>query len=100
MPYIVPEKRQALDPVIEDLIRTLRDLSLDDPNDNVGGNLNYVFSVVLNRLYTNGYADIQNAIGLLNCIALEYYRKYAEPYEDSKEYSNGKVYQHPQERMS
>lgn len=95
MPYIAPEKREQLDPVIEDLVRTLRDLSLDDPKDNVGGNLNYVFSVVLNRLYTNGYKDIQNAVGLLNCIALEYYVRYAVPYERQKAFDNGDVYDEP-----
>ena len=93
MPYIVPEKRRVLDPVVDDLVRALRDLQLDDTGkDNVEGNLNYVFSAVLNKLYTNNYADINNAIGLLNCIALEYYQRFAVPYEKQKAFDNGDVY--------
>jgi hypothetical protein len=92
MPYIVPEKRAALDPIVDDLCRALAELSLDDPQDNTEGNLNYVISSVLNRVYTNGYRSINDAVGLLNCVALEYYARYAVPYEKQKAFENGDVY--------
>ena len=92
MPYIVQEKRPQLDAVAEDLIRVLRDLELDSEKDNMEGNINYFVSYVLNRLYTNNYADINNAVGLLNCIALEYYTRVAVPYEAQKAFENGDVY--------
>lgn len=94
MPYIVQSKRPQLDEVAEDLLRVLRDLELDDPDkDNMEGNLNYFFSKILNELYTNNYADINNAVGLLNCIALEYYLRFAAPYERQKAFENGDVYE-------
>ena len=92
MPYIVERKRRELDPVVEDLITRLRGLQLDDPEDNIEGNLNYVFSTILSRLYNGGYKDINAAMGLLSSIQAEYYRKHAAPYEDQKEYDNGTVY--------
>lgn len=93
MPYIVQDKRDRLDPVIDDLIRALRDLQLDDSGkDNIEGNINYIVSTMLDRLYTKNYADINNAVGLLNCIALEYYVRFAVPYERQKAHDNGDVY--------
>lgn len=93
MPYIVQDKRDRLDPIIDDMIRALRDLQLDDSGkDNIEGNINYIVSTMLNRLYTKNYADVNNAVGLLNCIALEYYVRFAVPYEAQKAFDNGDVY--------
>lgn len=93
MPYIVEEKRHVLDPSIEQLVDTLRGLQCDDPDgDNLEGNLNYVISTILGRLYHGGYADINAAVGLLSCIQLEYYRRQAAPYEDQKAHENGDVF--------
>lgn len=92
MPYIAQNKRDTLDPAIDELIAALENLNELDQPDNMEGNINYVFSVVLNRLYTKNYADINNAIGVLNCIALEYYSRFAVPYEAQKAFDNGDVY--------
>ena len=94
MPYIAEEKRASLDPIVDDLLNVLRGLACDDPDtDNLEGNLNYFISSVLDRLYTNGrYTDIKDAVGLLESIKLEYYRKVGAPVEDQKEFDNGQVY--------
>jgi hypothetical protein len=93
MPYIAPNKREHLDPVIDELQRKLAELEMDDPTNNTEGNLNYVISTLLNRLYTaGGYASINAAVGLLQCIALEYYTRHAVPYEAQKAFENGDVY--------
>ena len=37
------------------------------------------------------YANINEAIGVVECVKLEYYRKVAETYEDKKELINGPI---------
>ena len=92
MPYIAQEKRDILDPVIEELIQTFRGLQSDDPEDNTQANLNYVLSRLLDKMYTSNYQELNNAVGMLMCTALEYYRRIGVPYEDQKAFENGDVY--------
>lgn len=93
MPYIVPDKRATLDPIIDQLQQALAGLEADDPMNNTEGNINYVVSTLLNRIYAgNGYRSINDAMGLLNCIALEFYTRVAVPYEAQKAFENGDVY--------
>ena len=60
------------------------------------GDLNFVLtSEVLDYLRRNGepkYADYNEAIGVLECMKLELYRRAVAPYEDSKIATNGDVY--------
>lgn len=91
MPYIVPEKREALDPHIDNLLNALRELESDDPANTHCGNLNYVFTRILHQSYTQRYSEINEAVGVLECCKLELYRKIAAPYEDQKEFENGSV---------
>ncbi len=94
MPYITQEKREVLDPAIDRLAMALVDLQngAAGEKDNMEGNINYVVSTLLANFYNNNYADINNAVGLLNCIALEYYVRLAVPYEAQKAFENGDVY--------
>jgi len=92
MPYITEEKREVLDPVIEELIQVFRGLQSDDPSDNAQANLNYVISRLLDRMYTSNYQEIVNALGTLVSTALEYYRRVAAPYENQKRHDHGDVY--------
>lgn len=94
MPYIKQEKREVLDPVIDDLVDKLRELQSDDPQDNVQGNLNYFLSCVLDRVYNKNYQEVNNAVGMMICATLEYYRRLAVPYENQKIFENGDVYEH------
>jgi len=95
MPYIVPDKRKELDPIIEDLRKVLVSLALDDESNNHSGNLNYIITKLLMISYgtvkDTNYASINEAIGVLECAKLEFYRKVAAPYEDTKEEINGPV---------
>jgi len=92
MPYINEEKREVLDPVIEELIQAFRGLQSDDPNDNTEANLNYVLSRLLDHMYTSNYQEMNNALGMLLAVALEYYRRVAAPYENQKRHDEGDVY--------
>ena len=59
------------------------------------GNLNYVFTRLLLSVYgdkdTTRYSNINDAMGLLECVKQEFYRKVAAPYEDQKEFDNGGI---------
>ena len=94
MPYITQEKRAQIDPVLEALRHVLVELELDDPEGNLTeGNLNYAITTLLMTFYgdrnSTRYAQINAAIGMMECCKLELYRKVAGPYEDQKEHDNG-----------
>ena len=95
MPYIKQEKRKVLDPAIEQIRQRLVELSLDDENDCIEGNLNYIFTKILMTVYGDRrgtrYIHINDAVGVLECTKLEFYRKVAGPYEDQKEFDNGNI---------
>jgi hypothetical protein len=91
MPYIKQEKRDVLDSTIDVLHRLLVDLELDDDTNNMEGNINYIFTRLLRKCYGNSYAEINDAMGILNCVTHEFYRVVAAPYENQKQFENGDV---------
>ncbi len=99
MPYIPQDKRKLLDPAIAQIVDGLRQLEADDyDNKNcTEGNLNYVISSLLGRVYMGRrYAEINTAIGVMGSALLEYYIRVALPYEKQKAFENGDVYSSPQ----
>lgn len=86
MPYIKQSKRVKLDDAIDQLHRAIVSLELDEPEDNnTEGNLNYVITRLIRKVYATGnYREINDAIGMLECVKLEHYRTKAAPYEDQK----------------
>lgn len=95
MPYIIEQKRQQLDSAIDQLHRELVNLELDDENNNMEGNLNYIVTRLLMMVYGNwqsiNYAAVNSALGVLEAVKQEFYRKIAAPYENQKEFDNGPV---------
>jgi hypothetical protein len=96
MPYISKDKRHVLDGAIEELHHKLAELQLDYAEENNHeGNLNYIISRLMMLSYGDSqctnYSNINSAIGILECAKLEMYRKVAAPYENQKEFENGKV---------
>lgn len=92
MPYIKQDKRAVLDPSIDELLNALRELESDDPTNNMEGNINYVISRILYRVYPgDSYREVNDAMGVLESAKAEYYRKRAAPLEDQKEFDNGPV---------
>lgn len=93
MPYIKEAKRDVIDPTIEEVLTALRELESDDPTNSMAGNINYLFTRILNRVYSSPrYDDINEAIGILECCKQEFYRRVAVPYEEQKRYDNGDAY--------
>ena len=94
MPYIKQDLREELSEDLNAL--KLRIMSMiDDPKVDRAGILNYVITDMLDTCYgplsDAKYRDYNEAIGMLECCKLEFYRKAAAPYEDIKEKQNGKV---------
>lgn len=94
MPYINKETRKYFDDLVNDLHRAIINVELDHENTNTEGNLNYIITLLLQKVYNNGttsYENINNAIGVLECVKQEFYRRVAVPYEDVKIETNGDV---------
>lgn len=90
MPYVKPEKRALLDPVLKQLLELVR----KDKGVEVG-DLNYAITrILLAYLDRQGlkYENINAVIGVLECAKQEFYRRIAGPYEDKKKKLNGDVY--------
>ena len=87
MPYIKPDKRVKYQKVLTELVDILKSL----PAEEVDGELNYVVTKILKGVYPLRYYHINKAIGVLECIKLEFYRRVAAPYEDNKIEESGDV---------
>ena len=80
MPYIKPERRD--------------DLNCGEPPSNAG-ELNYVLTQLLIAYFKHiggRYQQINDILGALEGAKLEFYRRVAAPYEDTKIAENGDVY--------
>ena len=94
MPYIKKELRKEIDTEINNLVSGLKNL-IEDNSSIRAGVLNYTITKLIDGLYgpleKAGYKDYNEAIGMLECCKLEFYRKAAAPYEDLKLRENGAV---------
>jgi hypothetical protein len=85
--YIEAEKRRKYDKPLKDLVGILKSL----PAEEVDGELNYVVTKILKEVYPLKYYHLNKAIGVLECIKLEFYRRVAALYEDVKIKESGDV---------
>ena len=100
MPYITKDRREILNPSLNELIEKLVAKELQTlgagshlPYGVRAGDLNYVFSKIAIAYIENmGYQQINDVIGALECAKLELYRRYVGAYEDSKMNENGDIY--------
>lgn len=87
MPYIKPEERSELDPMIEPIVDHLRSL----PVESQDGAINYLVTRILVSVYPRRYFHYNRAMGVLSAIQHELYRVVIGPYEDEKIEQNGPV---------
>ena len=83
MPYIKQERRALLRPSA-DIVPA------------VPGELNYQFTELAleyARVHGKNYQTINDIVGAFECAKLEFYRRAAAPYEDTKVSTNGDVYE-------
>ena len=87
MPYIKKEDREFYDGIVNELADLIskRDVELQD------GDMNYIITSLIKKIYAVKYKDINRAIGMIECVKQEYYRRVAGPYEDEKIKENGDV---------
>ena len=89
MPYIGEEYRELLKGELNDLLKVLYAI----PNNTLEGVVNYVITRVIDSLYhTASYKDYNTAVGILECVKQEFYRRRISLYEDRKSKENGDVY--------
>ena len=89
MPYIPKDLRGRLDGAIDQLLARMAEEGLAGP-----GVVNYVITRIVAGASLRGgtsYAKINEAVGVLECAKLEFYRRLAGPYEDKKIDDNGDV---------
>jgi hypothetical protein len=81
MPYISRSERKQYQEVLSALASIV-------PQDRMlrPGHMNYIVSLLIEKVYGSQlrYADHNEVMGVLNCIALEFYRRKTAPYEDVK----------------
>ena len=83
MPYIKPERRVILNPMVCALTGQL----LTD------GEVNYVITRIIDDMYgRESYEVLSQGIGVLECVKQEFYRRRIIPYEQKKCQLNGEVY--------
>ena len=92
MPYIKNEDRKELNDKIHALVDSINDVS----EDNIDGVLNYVITTLLtNSMRPDNkkwrYKIFNRAIGVLECVKLEFYRRLVGQYEAECINSNGDV---------
>jgi hypothetical protein len=87
MPYITQARRKVVDAQIESLQEQLT------LGGNEAGDLNYTLSRLVAHQFKHKpkYVRICMAIGTLACVALEFYRRAAGPYEDGAIKANGDI---------
>jgi predicted type IV restriction endonuclease len=88
MPYIKQDKRKIYEKALTELVHLLREV----PEEERDGHINYIVTVLLKRLYQPpNYRRYNKAIGVLECIKMEFYRRMVSPYEEDKIRENGDV---------
>ena len=87
MPYIKTDKRPVYNDDIEKIVSKLK----EQPLTEVDGDLNYIVTSIFKKFYSPRYFNYNRAIGVLESIKLEFYRRVVAPYEDIKIAENGDV---------
>jgi len=88
MPYIPQQHRKRYDELVNQLVETLvwdsSDADLGTPAAFAPGELNYVLSSLLVKLWAKGrqYYRGNTLMGVLECVKAEFYRRWLAPYED------------------
>lgn len=84
MPYIRQEARPDIDAAIGKAIHAFK--HADD------GARNYILTRMLKAAFApQSYEELNALVGLLECVKLEFYRRVAVPYEETKREQNGDV---------
>ena len=84
MPYIKPDKRTVLAPLVRQLVRNIQ----------TPGELTYVLYALMKSTTEKmnvDYSILSSIMGCMECAKTEFYRRIVAPYEDQKIKENGDV---------
>jgi len=87
MPYIKQESRPKWDSLIQQLIEEIK----KESPESIDGTLNYIITRIFKAVYPARYYHYNKAIGVLECIKQEFYRRVVAIYENEKIAENGDV---------
>ena len=88
MPYVHFHQRQILNPIVDALLKEIKEF----PEAEQGGAFNYVVFLTLRCLTENKRYGVQRGfVGDLVWALLEWYRRFAVPYEDDARMRNGDI---------
>jgi hypothetical protein len=87
MPYIGKNKRPEIDALLNPLIEYLESQKMEE----IDGELNYVMSRLLKDVYPPKYFNFNRAMGVLESVKQEFYRRHVAPYEEGKIKENGDI---------
>ncbi|MEK6895717.1 MAG: hypothetical protein AABX48_04315 [Nanoarchaeota archaeon] len=87
MPYIDKNQREKYDKIINELAKIVS----EEKEELQDGDMNYIITKLIKKIYPLKYRHINRAMGMLECIKQEFYRRVAGPYEDIKIKENGDV---------
>lgn len=97
MPYIEKKNRSNYDSLINLIVKELKSEirvgNFGDIKELPVGDVNYIFSSILWKLFKEipKYHTINDIVGVLECIKLEFYRRQAVDYEQKKIVENGDI---------
>jgi hypothetical protein len=88
VPYIPPTKRSKYNPLLEELIAELQINGIESDGD-----VNYCIARIISGVYAEGgYWVFNRAMGVLESVKQEFYRRRLAPHEDKKCKENGDVF--------
>ncbi|MDE1855188.1 MAG: hypothetical protein KGH57_02630 [Candidatus Micrarchaeota archaeon] len=87
MPYIKKNDRPEIDALLQPLIGHLKTQKTEE----VDGQINYIMSRLLKDVYPAKYFSYNRAMGVLESVKQEFYRRYVAPYEEGKIKENGDI---------
>jgi len=94
MPYIKPEQRELLDPVIDAVAEEIIAIDRSSAESQWTGMMNYAVSrLAVKLLPARNYNSMSRMHGVLADVPMEWYRRMMAPYEDEKIAQNGDVYE-------
>ena len=98
MPYIKPERRPDLDPILQGLWNELSTQRINVPHaktlDEMKGDVNYCFTKILVTMLKKfgvRYHNLSNIHAIPIDVADEFKDVFMRPYEDKKKAENGEV---------
>ncbi|MGD8566376.1 MAG: hypothetical protein PVF96_08520 [Candidatus Bathyarchaeota archaeon] len=87
MPYIKPENREKYGVVLEELVTIMKSVPLEQ----LDGELNFIITRILKEVYPLRYFHLNRAMGVLESVKQEFYRRVVAPYENEKITESGDV---------